>query len=220
MTSTILTTRTAERHTKQERAIVTRKKLIASARLIFARDGFEQASLEEIASHAGKTRGAFYDNFQNKEDIFFAIFEEDLDLEQSAIRAALRKVDTLEGRLDLLAECLTAFISNRERTLLYMEFKTHAIRSTTHRKRLADLHAIMRMSCSLPEIDEVLPELARQSESSKRELSLAMSGVLDGLAINNLFDPGILTMEHAKQHVRKSLDLVIATALEDCSSRQ
>src|SRR5690242_6246146 len=62
---------------KQERALVTRERLINAAREIFTRDGFESARIEDIAARARKTRGAFYDNFRDKEDIFFAIYEED-----------------------------------------------------------------------------------------------------------------------------------------------
>ena len=52
------------------------RKLLAAAEKTFARDGFEAARLEDIASLAGYTRGAFYANFKSKEDIFFALLEE------------------------------------------------------------------------------------------------------------------------------------------------
>ncbi len=60
---------------RQERTELTRARLIQSAEKIFARDGFEAAKLEEIAANAGYTRGAFYANFKNKEDLFFALLE-------------------------------------------------------------------------------------------------------------------------------------------------
>ena len=56
---------------KQGRAILTRTQLTDAARRIFARNGFEISSVEEIAAAAGKTRGAFYANFKDKEDVFF-----------------------------------------------------------------------------------------------------------------------------------------------------
>ncbi len=49
--------------------------MIRAAEKIFARDGFEAAKLEEIAAEAGYTRGAFYANFDSKEDLFFALLE-------------------------------------------------------------------------------------------------------------------------------------------------
>lgn len=201
--------------TRQQRAIETRKKLIKSARVVFARDGFEQASLEEIASHAGKSRGAFYDNFKNKEDIFFAIFEEDLQDEKETIRAELRKSSTRDGRLQLLVESIAPTLSNRESTLLQIEFKTYAIRSQKHQKRLADLHAAIRTRYTMPELEEVMPELAALSEEHRRETSLMITGVLDGMAIANLFDPGTLSREHIERNIRASLDQLIAFACAD-----
>ena len=49
-----------------------------SAEKIFARDGFEAAKLEEIAADAGYTRGAFYANFDSKEDLFLALLEKEI----------------------------------------------------------------------------------------------------------------------------------------------
>src|SRR5947209_3933413 len=55
-----------------------RRKLLRSARKIFARDGFEAARLEDIAADAGHTRGAFYAHFESKEQLFFALLEQQI----------------------------------------------------------------------------------------------------------------------------------------------
>jgi AcrR family transcriptional regulator len=39
------------------------------------RDGFEAARLEDIAARAGRSRGAFYANYRDKEELFFALRE-------------------------------------------------------------------------------------------------------------------------------------------------
>jgi AcrR family transcriptional regulator len=206
---------TANQTQRQNRAIQTRRRLLEAARVVFARDGFEHASLQDIATLAGKTRGAFYDNFQNKEDVFFAIFEEDLNRDKALMSESMRQSSTLEGRLDRLAQCLFDFIQNKERTLLYAEFKTYAIRSPHHRKRLADLHAAIRMECSLPELDEVIPALEHQPESVKREMSLAISGILDGLSLNVHFDPGSANPQHLKNYLRWCIEEAIRNAVSE-----
>src|ERR1700733_5629630 len=81
---------------KQERAILTRKQLTDAARQIFASSGFEPSSVEEIAAAAGKTRGAFYANFKDKEDVFFAIFEEDLSRDMAQLSPLLLRYPTVE----------------------------------------------------------------------------------------------------------------------------
>jgi AcrR family transcriptional regulator len=169
---------------KQKRALLTRRQLIRSAREIFARNGFQNARIEDIAAKAGKTRGAFYDNFKDKEDVFFAIFEEELDRDMEQLRPILQGVTTLDERIAALAEYLCKLGKDRQRTLLNLEFKLYAIRHPHRRKRLADLHALMRLRCSLPEIEELIPEY-RQDRSE----SLAVGAVMDGMAVNQLFDP-------------------------------
>jgi len=53
----------------------TRKKLIEAAAAVIGKKGFDQASLEEIAAHAGMTRGAIYGNFKDKDELFLALIE-------------------------------------------------------------------------------------------------------------------------------------------------
>ena len=83
---------------KQDRAIATRKHLTDAARQVFARDGFELARVEDIAAAAGKTRGAFYANFKDKEDIFFAIFEENLARDREQVSLHLNEEMCIRDR--------------------------------------------------------------------------------------------------------------------------
>jgi len=55
---------------QQER---TREKLLAAAADVFAEHGFDGASIDEIASRAGFTRGAFYSNFSDKTDLLVTL---------------------------------------------------------------------------------------------------------------------------------------------------
>jgi AcrR family transcriptional regulator len=54
----------------------TRRVLLATARLLFAEDGFQATRTEEIVRRAGLTRGALYHHFRDKEDLFRSVFEE------------------------------------------------------------------------------------------------------------------------------------------------
>src|SRR6202163_2709247 len=82
---------TRVRSRQGERTETTRRKLLAAAERIFAQDGFEAARLEDIAAGAGYTRGAFYANFESKEDIFFALLDEWVQERIESGTAALRQ---------------------------------------------------------------------------------------------------------------------------------
>ena len=60
----------AERWTQERRRQHTRDLLLDAAEEVFAKKGFEGASLEEIADAAGYTRGAIYKHFGGKEALF------------------------------------------------------------------------------------------------------------------------------------------------------
>jgi AcrR family transcriptional regulator len=194
---------------RQRRGIVTRNELIRSARHVFARDGFEHARIEDIALRARKTRGAFYDNFEDKEDVFLAIFEEDVVRDLSELGPLLLGLPTITERIEALAQYLTHLGEDLERMLLNVEFKLYAIRHPHKRKRLADLLRAMRLRTSIPEIGRLLPQLDGKTTSAKLVDCLAICGVMDGLALNHLFDPDGLDNRTLVRYLRLCLEETI-----------
>src|SRR6202790_5804415 len=106
-----------------ERTEATRRKLLAAADRIFARDGFEAARLEDIASGAGYTRGAFYANFESKEDIFFALFEEWVRERIESLTNALRRHSNPAEKLAAVRTHYAELAKDRRLVLISMEFK-------------------------------------------------------------------------------------------------
>jgi AcrR family transcriptional regulator len=64
-----------EKWTRERRRAQTRSALIEAAADVFARRGFEGASLDEIAETAGFTRGAIYKHFEGKDDLLLAVYD-------------------------------------------------------------------------------------------------------------------------------------------------
>ena len=62
--------------TQSERRDATRAALIAAARRLFAADGYDAVSAEQIVAAAGVTRGALYHHFDGKRGLFEAVFVE------------------------------------------------------------------------------------------------------------------------------------------------
>jgi AcrR family transcriptional regulator len=62
-----------EKWTPERRRQHTRDVLLDAAEEVFARRGFEGASLEEIAEAAGYSRGTIYKTFGTKEELFLAV---------------------------------------------------------------------------------------------------------------------------------------------------
>ncbi|MAZ44891.1 MAG: TetR family transcriptional regulator [Legionellales bacterium] len=60
----------------KEQAEATKEAILEAAAMVFVDKGVSRASLEEIASQAGVTRGGVYWHFKNKADIFAALHEQ------------------------------------------------------------------------------------------------------------------------------------------------
>lgn len=63
------------RKTKED-AEITRQRIINAAREVFLNKGVSKTSLEQVATHAGVTRGAVYWHFKNKTELFHAMREQ------------------------------------------------------------------------------------------------------------------------------------------------
>jgi AcrR family transcriptional regulator len=194
---------------KQDRAIVTRKRLTDAARQVFARDGFDLARVEDIAAAAGKTRGAFYANFKDKEDVFFAIFEEDLARDREQVSLQLTAASSSEDRIEALARHMSEKIRHRARMLLALEFKQFAIRHPRKQKRLAELHRAMCATVMGEDLERLLPEFACADPVRKRAQSSQIGAITEGMALNCMFDPGGLTEEQVLRQLRVNLRVAL-----------
>src|SRR3569833_4075987 len=77
----------------------TRQRLVAAAGEVIAVKGFQAATLDEIAARAGLTKGAVYDNFSSKDQLFMAVVLE-------ASRQRMERFAWPEGRSGSVRERL------------------------------------------------------------------------------------------------------------------
>jgi AcrR family transcriptional regulator len=70
--------------TQAQRTEATTAQLVEAARRLFAADGYEATSLDDVVAAAGVTKGALYHHFGSKRDLFRAVYE---DREQALARA-------------------------------------------------------------------------------------------------------------------------------------
>lgn len=61
---------------QEQRTQATKAKLLATARKLFAVQGFNHVPAEELVKEAGLTRGALYHHFGRKEELFAAVYEQ------------------------------------------------------------------------------------------------------------------------------------------------
>jgi AcrR family transcriptional regulator len=123
-----------EKLTRERRRQQTRDVLIAAATEVFAKRGFEGASLEEIAETAGFTRGAIYKNFDGKEDLFLAVTERLNQQVIDAFRAIAPMSADTQWDISRLAELWRASVP-QDLFAIGKEYELYVLRNPSARKR-------------------------------------------------------------------------------------
>jgi len=195
----------------QQRTEATRAKLMKAARRIFARDGFEAARIEDIAAEAGHTRGAFYANFATKADLFFALLEQQTAEHVARILELMECCPTPDERLAALREYYVHRLSDRQWSILMLEFKLFALRHGRLRPKLVNTHRKIRALLKSSVIEKLLspdlPGFAHQ-EAIRR----ALEATLYGLVVEHAYDPAAISEEQVEAFLRQIFDLLTGCA--------
>jgi AcrR family transcriptional regulator len=129
-----------ERWTRERRLEHTRSLLLDAAEEVFAEKGFMAASLDDIASAAGYTKGAIYKHFATKEDLFLAVsdrywrryFDNFAEVMATATHIGARELDDIAERWGQLSRDRGA-----EHAALGHEFTLYLLRNPDARERVA-----------------------------------------------------------------------------------
>lgn len=124
--------------TRAESQSQTRAEVLAAAARAFERRGYGGASIAEIAQDAGFTHGAVYSNFESKEDLFLALYEQWVAERVSEIEAAWPAEGTLADRARVVTdEWVEHFRRDPRAFLLRLEFAVRGAHDPALRRELA-----------------------------------------------------------------------------------
>ena len=191
----------------------TRQRLMDAAVTVFAEKGIEGASVEEISEAAGFTRGAFYSNFDSKDDLCFALLRAIAEQFLESVRVTVEQIADIEplDQVALLDVAVDTFLATKpsERTtvLLLMEMQLYALRHP----EFAAVHTALNAETNRV-FTEVLGEaLANQGLS----LSLPTGQVVDILhAVHNATQISALLNPAAPDQLGPQLKTLLAALLQ------
>lgn len=174
---------------RQENREITRRKLLASARQVFARSGFDGASIDALAEAAGFTKGAFYSNFESKEAILLALLEEHWQAQAAACQSLVASGENLETLIDTLSEQSAELIAHSDWPLLELELQRQAGRNQVLAQQFGQLQS-MQLENIAALVEHLLPgdgaDLASRTadrDSSARVIARGILALNKGLAV-------------------------------------
>jgi AcrR family transcriptional regulator len=131
---------------RSPRREATRQRILDAAREEFAERGVIGGSVEDICERAGFTRGAFYSNFTDKDDVLDALVErehtrllEHLDATFVEVDREMEEADSLEAVLaGMVDRILRSIPVDRQLSLIQTELEIFAIRRPDHARRFLE----------------------------------------------------------------------------------
>lgn len=179
----------AQRLTRKESQERTRSSLIRSAASVFSDRGMERASIDDVAEHAGFTKGAFYANFESKEQLFLAMLEDNFAARLEEIDRALSteeepKDQARQAGLDF--HRFLEFSDDWER--LFFEFATYAARNEEFRSELVARYRMLRERVA-EMMDRRAKEIDVEPPIPLAELALMTFVMANGVALERLLEP-------------------------------
>ena len=198
------------RLTREESRARTRAMLIEAAATLFAERGFTAASVEEIAGRAGFSRGAFYSNFESKDDLFLAVLDAHLEREVGSIVREFETSPSPEAFFEFLrARAVRRSREGREWSLLWAEFWLHVVRHPELAPKLASRQRATRTAIAKI-IEAQFAQLGIKLGMPAEDLASLMMAVDDGLVLQEHLDPSAVPSD---LRARASVLLVQGVAL-------
>lgn len=113
----------------RRRRAETVQRLLDAAMETFAEVGFDAASVEDICSRGGFTRGAFYSSFRTKDELFGALYVRETGRELARVAEQLTGIEAESDPVAAGVErCLSTFRADRTWVLVKTEYTLHAAR--------------------------------------------------------------------------------------------
>jgi AcrR family transcriptional regulator len=187
-----------KRLTRSEKRAQTRERLLDAAERVFLRRGLQGSSVEEISAEAGFTRGAFYSNFDSKEEMFVELLQDRVYRQYAAIAVeAQAQPGSPRDRLRWGIEQLKAPYEKEDGRWLFrlwLECLTLATRDEGFRRLAATFWSGNRELVA-EQTKEVFQEVGRKPPVPPKQIATAMIALDIGLAVQHVVDPDAVSLD-------------------------
>jgi TetR/AcrR family fatty acid metabolism transcriptional regulator len=199
-----------------------RQAILQAAGQVFARKGFEPATLEAVAREAGLAKGTLYLYFKNKEDLYFHTVLHMLESLQACIlQQAERSVGALDKMRAIALGQFDFFLRHRDTLQLFASFSSPSL-ARLHKRLIAPMMdkwaGHVQLIAELVEEGKRTGALRRDIES--RDIALAFIGMTNQAAQALVrFGPAAPGAEQPNQTPERMADTIMRILVEGVMNR-
>jgi AcrR family transcriptional regulator len=179
------------RLTREESRDLTRLRLLDAGAVIIAKKGLNGASVEDIAAHAGYTRGAFHSNFRSKAELFIELLKRDHQDVQQGLQQILSAGLSLQDMQRQLQLFYSQVYRGNLSYVLWAEARLQALRDPKFRARLSAL-LLEKRDMIAYFITQFSQAMQRQPPAPAGDLAFATMALIDGMRFYNACMPDAL----------------------------
>ena len=185
-----------ERLNRQAKKNQTRARLLDAAAEVFAKRGFETATLDEVAAAAGYTKGAVYSNFANKTELLIALIERRVEVQSAeyTVRFQGRDIDSVTRGLLEPADSIDD--GEKQFLMLFAEFWLHSMRDDRTRQLMAEQYELARTFVAGMLTASGYGKPGHEQKLGARDMAIVIEALSTGIALQAAIDP---------EHVRLGL---------------
>lgn len=177
-----------KRLTREESREQTRTRLMDAAAAVIVKKGLAGTSVEDVAGHAGYTRGAFYSNFKSKTDLFIELLKRDHSDIQQDLQQLLDADLSDEALQKQLAQFYGQCYRDHNSYVLWAEARLHAVRDAKFRQRMNTL-CLEKRDMIAYFIAQFCQRMKKPPPAAEADLALAMMALIDGMLYFNMSMP-------------------------------
>ena len=175
----------------------TTQRLLDAAQKLIAKKGLSAASVEDIAEAAGYTRGAFYSNFNSKDDLFIELLRRDHEKTQAQFHALQDDSIPLDQVHQRSREIYAHLYLDNESFMNWIEARMLATRDSKFRAKLNTLLAEKR-----GHIAEFIAYFYRRAGVTPpvpaEVMAMGFMSLVEGVQLSMLSSPADMTPNNAE----------------------
>lgn len=119
-----------------------RQEILQSAHACFAKKGFEASTVDDIVGHSGMSKGAIYNYFKSKDEIYLALMENQTNESGNKFTKAITErksaLEKLNYLIDAYLENDPNDEENKDYVIVHFEFRLYSTRKPEIKKALTD----------------------------------------------------------------------------------
>jgi AcrR family transcriptional regulator len=185
---------TRKRLTREESRAQTRDRLLDAAYQILVNNGIEEASIEDIAEAAGFSRGAFYSNFESKDELLCALLAREKAGMQEELQDLVYQTASPAEMIEKVRDYYVDLGANSQRCTFMLASRLYGLRHPTIQPEMnammcQDQEKIVQL------IQAVYKAAGMEPPCSPDIIAFGLIAVAQGLALTQAADPDVIPKE-------------------------